>query len=173
MSSSLSKLISIGELIKPHGIKGQLKVLFFNENSKTLKDNQIIFLSDNENNFYEHRIERIIYSIKKNRIKLFEIDSIDSAESLRGYIINIQRSDFPDLKEGEYYLNDLIGYSLLDENDEHYGVVTDVFHFPANNVLSILLNNKEYLIPIIDDIILHIIHDSKNIVINPMKGLFD
>ncbi len=173
MSSSLSKLISIGELIKPHGIKGQLKVLFFNENSNTLKDNQIIFLSDNKNNFYEYRIEKIIYSIKKNRIKLFEIDSIDSAESLRGYIINIQRSDFPDLKEGEYYLNDLIGYSLLDENDEHYGVVADVFHFPANNVLSILLNDKEYLIPIIDDIILNIIHDSKNIVINPMKGLFD
>ena len=173
MSSSLSKLISIGELIKPHGIKGELKILFFNENSKSLKDNQVIFLSDNENNFYEHRIERIIYSIKKNRIKLFEIDSIDSAESLRGYIINISRSDFPDLKEGEYYLNDLIGYSLLDENDEHYGVVADVFHFPANNVLSILLKDKEYLIPIIDDIVLNIIHDSKNIVINPMKGLFD
>ena len=65
MSSSLSKLVSIGELIKPHGIKGQLKVLFFNENSNTLKDNQIIFLSDNENNFYEYRIEKIIYSIKK------------------------------------------------------------------------------------------------------------
>ena len=81
-----------------------------------MKDNQIIFLSDNKNNFYEHRIERIIYSIKKNRIKLFEIDSIDSAESLRGYVVNISRSDFPDLKEGEYYLNDLIGYSLLDEN---------------------------------------------------------
>ena len=61
----------------------------------------------------------------------------------------------------------------MDENDEHYGVVADVFHFPANNVLSILLNDKEYLIPIIDDIILNIIHDSKNIVINPMKGLFD
>ncbi len=173
MNSSLSKLVSIGELIKPHGIKGELKTLFFNEDSKSLKCNQVVFLSDDENNFYEYKIEKVVYSIKKNRIKFFEIDSIDSAEGLRGYIINILRSDFPNLDDGEYYLNDLIGYTLLSETDENYGIVNDVFHFPANNVLSILLDNKEYLIPMIDDVVLNIFHDSKIIIINPMEGLFN
>ena len=175
MSNSSSKLISIGELIKPHGIKGELKILFFNEESKSLKNEQIVFLKDSNDqkaNFYKYKIERVVYSIK-NRIKFFEIDSIDSANKLRGYILSIPRSDFPELENEEYYLNDLIGYTLLDKTNNNYGCVDNIFHFPANDVLSVSLNDKEYLIPIIDDIILNINHDSKLIIIDPILGLFD
>ena len=173
MSNSLSKLVSIGELIKPHGIKGELKILLFNEESKSLKNDQIVFLKNSKDSFLKYKIENVIYSMKKNRIKFFEIDSIDSANKLRGYILSIPRSDFPELENEEYYLNDLIGYTLLDKTNNNYGCVDDIFHFPANDVLSVSLNDKEYLIPIIDDIILNIDHNSRLIIINPMSGLFD
>ena len=173
MSNSLSKLVSIGELIKPHGIKGELKILLFNEESKSLKNDQIVFLKNSKDSFFKYKIENVIYSMKKNRIKFFEIDSIDSADKLRGYTLSISRSDFPELEEDEYYLNDLIGYTLLDKTNNNYGCVDDTFHFPANDVLSVSLNDKEYLIPIIDDIILDIDHDSRLIIINPISGLFD
>ena len=173
MSNSLSKLVSIGELIKPHGIKGELKILLFNEESKSLKNNQIVFLKNSKDNFFKYKIEKVIYSMKKNRIKFFEIDSIDSADKLRGYTLSIPRSDFPELENEEYYLNDLIGYTLLDKTNNSYGCVDEIFHFPANDVLSVSLNDKEYLIPIIDDIILNINHDSRLIIINPISGLFD
>ena len=173
MSNSSSSLVSIGELIKPHGIKGELKILLFNEESKSLKDSQIVFLKDNKENFFKYKIEKVVYSIKKNRIKFFEIDSIDSADKLRGFILSIPRTDFPELEHDEYYLNDLIGYTLFDNNNNNYGCVNDIFHFPANDVLSVFLNDKEYLIPIIDDIILNINHDSRAIIINPISGLFD
>ena len=173
MSNSLSKLVSIGELIKPHGIKGELKILLFNEESKSLKNDQIVFLKNRKDNFFKYKIENVIYSMKKNRIKFFEIDSIDSADKLRGYILSIPRSDFPELENEEYYLNDLIGYTLLDKTNNNYGCVNDIFHFPANDVLSVSLNDKEYLIPIIDDVILNIDHNSRLIIINPISGLFD
>ena len=173
MSNSLSNLVSIGELIKPHGIKGELKILLFNEESQSLKNNQIVFLKNSKDDSFKYKIEKVIYSMKKNRIKFFEIDSIDSADKLRGYILSIPRSDFPELETEEYYLNDLIGYTLLDKTNNNYGCVDDIFHFPANDVLSVSLNDKEYLIPIIDDIILNIDHDSRLIIINPISGLFD
>ena len=171
--SNSSSLVSIGELIKPHGIKGELKILLFNEESKSLKDSQIVFLKDNKDNFFKYKIEKVVYSMKKNRIKFFEIDSIDNADKLRGFILSIPRTDFPELEDDEYYLNDLIGYTLFDNNNNNYGCVNDIFHFPANDVLSVFLNDKEYLIPIIDDIILNINHDSRAIIINPISGLFD
>ena len=175
MSSSSSKLISIGELIKPHGIKGELKILFFNEESKSLKNGQIVFLKDSNDqkaNFYKYKIERVVYSIK-NRIKFFEIDSIDSADKLRGFSVSILRGDFPELKDDEYYLNDLIGYHLIDSSNKNYGIVNDVLAFPANNVLSVTLENKEYLIPLIDDVIVEINQDNKKIIIDPIEGLFN
>ena len=76
MSNSSSKLISIGKLIKPHGIKGELKIIFFNEESKSLKKDQVVFLKNNideKANFYEYNVEKVVYSMK-NRIKFFEID---------------------------------------------------------------------------------------------------
>ena len=173
MSNSSSSLVSIGELIKPHGIKGELKILLFNEESQSLKNNQIVFLKNSKDGSFKYKIEKVIYSIKKNRIKFFEIDSIDSAEKLRGYTLSIPRSDFPELENEEYYLNDLIGYTLLDKTNNSYGCVDEIFHFPANDVLSVSLNDKEYLIPIIDDIILNINHDSRLIIINPISGLLD
>ena len=175
MSNSSSKLISLGELIKPHGIKGELKILFFNEESKSLKNKQIVFLKDSNDqnaNFYKYMIEKVVYSIK-NRIKFFEIDSIDSADKLRGFSVSILREDFPELKDDEYYLNDLIGYTLVDKTDNNHGSVNDVYHFPANDVLSVSLNNKEYLIPIIDDVIVAINHNLKIITINLISGLFE
>ena len=175
MSNSSSKLISIGKLIKPHGIKGELKIIFFNEESKSLKKDQVVFLKnsiDEKANFYEYNIEKVVYSMK-NRIKFFEIDSIDSANKLRDFSVSILRSEFPELDNDEYYLNDLIGYQLIDNDNNNYGSVDDVYHFPANDVLSVSLNNKEYLIPIIDDVILTINHDLKIITINLILGLFE
>ena len=99
-----AKLIPIGEILKPHGIKGELKILLYNEESRSLQNNRLVFLGDN-NNLLEFKIDKINYLIKKNRIKFFEINNKEDAESLRGKVINNSRSDLPDLKEGEYYLH--------------------------------------------------------------------
>ena len=165
------KLVPIGEILKPHGIKGELKILLYNEKSRSLKNNKLVFLGDNEN-LLEFKIERISFFIKKNRIKLFEINNKEAAESLRGKVVNIYRSNLPDLKEGEYYLNDLIDFTIVDESNNNYGVVNDILHLPANDVLSVFFNNKEYLIPMIKDVIIQVNIDLKCIVINPIKGLF-
>lgn len=164
------KLVPIGEIIKPHGIKGELKIILYNEESRTLQKNKLVFLG--ENNFLKFKVEKTSYSLKKNRIKFFEINSKEDAESLRGKLINIYRSDLPDLKKNEFYLNDLVNFRIVDKSNNDYGVVKEVLHLPANDVLSVFYSNQEYLVPMIDDVIIMIDIDSKKIIINPIKGLF-
>ncbi len=164
------KLVPIGEIIKPHGIKGELKIILYNEESRTLQKNKLVFLG--ENNFLKFKVEKTSYSLKKNRIKFFEINSKEDAESLRGKLINIYRSDLPDLKKDEFYLNDLVNFRIVDKSNNDYGVVKEVLHLPANDVLSVFYSNQEYLVPMIDDVIIMIDIDSKKIIINPIKGLF-
>ena len=164
------KLVPIGEIIKPHGIKGELKIILYNEESRTLQKNKLVFLG--ENNFLKFKVEKTSYSLKKNRIKFFEINSKEDAESLRGKLINIYRSDLPELKKDEFYLNDLVNFRIVDKSNNDYGVVKEVLHLPANDVLSVFYSNQEYLVPMIDDVIIMIDIDSKKIIINPIKGLF-
>ena len=166
-------MIPLGQLVKPHGIKGELKVLFFNENSKSLKSNQSIFLKDLNNKVFDYKIENIFYHSKKNRIKFFDIDRLEDAEKLRGWFLCVLRSDLPVLSDGEYYLNDLINYTLIDSSNKSYGIVDDVLALPANNVLSVMFKDKEYLIPLIDDVVLEINQEDKVITIDPISGLYD
>lgn len=173
MNSTSNKLVRLGYLLKPHGLKGELKVVFFNEDSRSLKNNQIIFLNDEKNDIFKRKIENIVYQLKNNMIKFFEIDTRDHAEKLRGLFLEISREDLPKLKDGEFYLNDLIEFNIYDESRNKYGVVINTFQFPANNVLVVLYNNKEQLIPIIDDVVLDIKHNKKEIIINPIPGLFN
>ena len=78
----MSKKIPLGQILKPHGIKGELKVLFYNEDSNSLKKDQIVFLEDSAEVFYEYKVERIFYSFRKNRIKFFDINTIEKANQL-------------------------------------------------------------------------------------------
>jgi len=173
LSNSNNNIIPLGQLIKPHGVRGELKVFFFNEDSRTLKNNQVVHLITSNNDVFDYKIEKISYSLKKNRIKFFEIDSVEDAEKMRDWSVGVLRSDLPKLSDDEYYLNDLIGCSLNNSSGKFYGLVKDVLSFPANSVLSVLLDDKEYLIPLIDDVILNIDHQNKIIFIDPIEGLFN
>ena len=44
---------------------------------------------------------------------------------------------------------------------------------PANNVLSVTMEKKEYLIPLIDDVIIEINQEEEKIIIDPIEGLFN
>ena len=174
MNSNLNKLVRIAYLSKPHGLKGELKVVFFNEDSRSLKSDQIVFLVDAKRDIVlEKKVESISYRERNNMIKFFEIDNRDHAEKLRGLSLDILRKDFPILKDDEFYLNDLIGFNVYDNTGNKYGVVINTFQFPANNVLAVNYNNKEQLIPLIDDIVIDIKHKKNEIIINPIPGLFN
>ncbi len=168
----MNKKIPLGEILKPHGIKGELKILFYNEESKSLQKDQKVFLESPQKNIIEYKIERIFYSFRKNRIKFFDINTIDEADDLRGYIVNIDRSDLPEINDSEYYLSDLVGYSLIDKSNKNYGKVIEVLALPANSVLNVSKDDKEYLIPLIDDVVLEVNQNQKVIIIDPIEGLF-
>ena len=168
----MNKKIPLGEILKPHGIKGELKILFYNEESKSLQKDQKVFLESPQKNIIEYKIEKIFYSFRKNRIKFFDINTIDEADDLRGYIVNVDRSDLPKINDSEYYLSDLVGYCLIDKSNNNYGKVIEVLALPANSVLNVSKDDKEYLIPLIDDVVLEVNQNKEEIIIDPIEGLF-
>ena len=71
--SSIDKVISFGQILKPHGIKGELKVLFYNEHSNSLKKNQIVFLRDLNNEIFEYNVHDILFENGKiKRINVYK-----------------------------------------------------------------------------------------------------
>ena len=102
------------------------------------------------------------------------IDTIEQAETLRNKVLYINRNDV-ELPEGEYFIQDLIGTEVYDiDNGRFYGKITDVMKTGANDVYQITASDgKDYLVPVIDDVVKEIDIYAGKIQIRPLKGIFD
>ena len=103
------------------------------------------------------------------------VDTVESAQKLRGKLLYIKRSDAR-LPKGSYFIAELMGCTVYDadEPEKIYGTLSDVSETGANDVWHIKdENGKEYLIPAIPDVCVGTDVANDRIVIRPLKGIFD
>ena len=65
----------MGKILIPRGLKGELRVAIFNENSSSLKMGQEIWLKTNEGNYFSQKIEAIKMFGEKSFIKLSDFNT--------------------------------------------------------------------------------------------------
>ena len=155
-------LFSIGKVLKARGLRGEVKVFLYNRDSDIMSKD-ISFWLNNNNKFSAYNIE---YHKKLNKyhiIKFTDIINREESEEINDSILYVSRSDL--YNEKGYYLIDLIGFLIKDELNNSYGEVIDIINLPSNDSLLINYNNKEVLIPIIDDFIELFDYENEIIVI--------
>jgi 16S rRNA processing protein RimM len=68
---------------------------------------------------------------------------------------------------------DLLGYEVFAESGDLVGILKDVMWLPHSDVYVITYGEKEFLIPVIPEVVKGINHEQGVIVISPMEGLLD
>lgn len=125
------KRILIAEITTAHGIKGFVKVRSYAEDESLLEEP----LTDEKGKTFSLTL--------KNALKgdwVAQIDGVNdrnTAESLRGTKLYIDRAALPETNEGEYYIEDLKGLRVLDESGKEIGTLTGVENFGAGDLLDI------------------------------------
>lgn len=107
-------------------------------------------------------------------IALDGIDSVEKAQTMRGKVLFMRRSDAK-LPKGTWFVQELTGCTVLDaDTGECYGTLTDVSVTGANDVWHITSQEgTEYLIPAIPDVVIDTDVAQNRITIRPLKGIFD
>ena len=147
------KLIPLAKIVKAHGVKGEVKVLLYNDNSKTLKKDLNVWFNIDDS-FISYTLESVRVIDKGSLIKLNPINCRDEVSFLINNELFVSRDDFPKLNdEDKYYLNDLIGMEIIDEKEVKYGNVIDILNLPSNDVLLVKFKDREIMIPNIDGFI--------------------
>lgn len=151
--------IKIGKIVNTFGIKGELKVYpyvdYIDELSKIYIDNKEYTLSKSRNQ------KNVVI------IKIKGLDDINLVEDLKNKEIEIDRVDLPKLKEGEYYIEDLIGLDVYTDEGKLLGKLDDIFNTGANDIYQV--NN--ILLPAIPDVIKKIDIKNQKIIVHIIKGL--
>jgi 16S rRNA processing protein RimM len=162
----------IGYVLKPHGIKGEVKI-----NPVSPRLERFKYLK----NIYIDRDSKRTYSIEHLRIsggfiylKLHQIGSRDEAEDLRGSELLIDESQLIELEDDEYFIHDLIGCVVEDETGKILGSVTDVWQNSSNDIYVVKSKTgKELLLPAIKNVLKSIEIENKKIIVHLLEGLID
>ncbi len=163
--------LELGQIVNTRGLRGEVKVNPYTERMDRFEElDKIIVKTKNEQKEYE--IEKVTYSKNQVILKLKTIDHIDYAEKLRGGMILVKKSDLEPLEEGVYYLADLIGLSVYDEENNLIGKVDDIYNTGANDIYVVKDDlGRQKLLPGIDEVIKQIDIENEKIIVHLIEGL--
>jgi len=170
---SAPNLLVIGKIIKPHGLRGEAKLLLYEHTSGLLTEEQQIWLQGVSAPVTTLNVEACHLKGPHPRVKFYDIDSREDAEALRNMEVCVNRDEFPAPEPDDYLISDLIGFAVITEDQDELGKIKDAYPLPANDVIELDYNGKDVLIPMIEDIIKLIDFETETVIIDPMEGLLD
>ena len=160
----------VGKVLKPQGIKGELKVEVVTSFPEHFNELEELYLADK--NKVPLKIESVRLAEGVVFIKFEGVHSRSEADLLRNEYLYISEKDLYPLQKDEFYSHQLVGLYVFSENGERIGIVENVENYPANDVLVVKSQKGEYfMIPAVKEIIKEIDIKSGKVIIVVLEGL--
>lgn len=162
--------LEAGEVVGTHGVRGEMRVQPWCDTPQTLRPIRTLYWDA-----AGRQPVKVVCRPHKTLVlvKAEGIDTVQDAAARRGQILYLDRRDVK-LPAGVYFLRDLIGLHMVDEDTgEDYGILTGVSATGANDVYHLDYHGREVLVPAIPPVIRAIDLDGGVMRIHPLEGLFD
>lgn len=138
----------IAEVLKPQGIRGELKIKTFTDSPEDVKEFGTVYIDDQPYKILSFRVgnDGAAY------VGLRGVMDRNAAELFRGKLLRGDREDGPPLEEGQYYIVDIIGLTCETESGEALGVVKDIAKL-SSDVYTIEKDGKQILFPAVKGVV--------------------
>ncbi|SCX81348.1 ribosome maturation factor RimM [Butyrivibrio sp. INlla14] len=163
----------VGVIASTHGLQGEVNVFPTTEDPNRFKKLKKVTLHTQRGEEIELDVQSARFFKKFVIVKFKQYNNINDVEKFRGCELTIDRKDAIKLEPGEFYCADLMGLSIVDEDDKLLGTVTDIIQTGANDVYEMTKENSEdkIYIPAIKDCVKNIDLENKKITIHVIEGL--
>lgn len=141
-------LVNIGRITSAVGLRGELRVILYAEDSENLHVDSKLYL-DNRGAESTATVKALRMQKGRPVIRLSGVDDRTAAEALRNTEIYIPEADLAELEDGEYYIRDLIGLAVFDQaSGQTIGTVADILENTSQSVYVVKRQDgRELLIP--------------------------
>ena len=168
----MEQMLRVGVITSTHGVRGEVKVFPTTDDAKRFKTLKKVILDGREP--LELSIEQVKFFKNMVILKFKGYDNINDVETWRQRDLLITREQAVELKEDEYFITDLIGLTVVNEEEAVLGRVKDVLETGANDVYVVeLTGGKELLLPAIKDCILNVDLEGGRMKVHVLDGLMD
>ena len=167
----MKERLEVGQIVNTFGIKGWLKIYPYVDDITRFDDLKKVY-SKSKNQQMQLEIEEVKYQKNMVLIKFKGIETIEQAQKLKNSYLEIDRSDAIPLEEGQYFIADLLGLDVIQDNGEKLGILDDIFNNGSTDIYVVKNElGKQFLLPYIDEVVKNIDLEKGKITVHLIDGL--
>ncbi|HEX4004935.1 MAG TPA: ribosome maturation factor RimM [Acidobacteriaceae bacterium] len=177
-------LVLVAKLIRPHGRRGEIVADILTDFPERFHGRSRLILIPPARIGTAPRevlMENFWFQRSRMVLKLQGIDSINEAESLRGYDVAIPAAERAPLPDGSAYVSDLIGCRVFDLNqgEVDVGEIVEVDRGSSNTDLLVVRaagargNQADAMIPFVREYLVHVDPGERRVVMRLPQGLLE
>ena len=165
----------IGQITKPHGVRGELRVEVTTERPERYLELEEVLIAKNERQTPQTvEIDSVRFHQGKALVKFVGYNYRDQVEQFRKWLILVPTEQAIPLEEGEFFYYQLIGMEVVTDEGVSVGEVVEIIQTGANDVFVLSHPEKgEILIPDTEEVVIDVDRDSRKITIHVILGLLD
>lgn len=167
----MDDLLKVGIITSTHGVRGEVKVYPTTDDANRFKKLKQVVLDTGK-----EKTDLEIAGVKffKNMVilKFKGIDDINEVQKYCKMSLFVTRENAVKLEKDEYFIADLIGLTVISEEEEVLGTLKDVLQTGANDVYVVeQADGEELLIPAIKQCVKEVDVAGGRIVVHLLEGL--
>lgn len=159
--------VTIGTIVTPHGVRGDVRIIPQTDFPDRFFDMETCYI---EGKLYH--ITGARYHKKFIILTFAEVKDRNAAELIVRKDIEVPREELVDLPEGQYYIFDMIGLTVVDTEGKVLGTLKEVLQPGANDVYVVEQEGQQdLLLPVIKSVILDIDMENKRVTVDPPEWM--
>ncbi len=163
----------LGYIVKPIGFKGAFQVFLDVSIPEEYQKMESVFV-ELDGQLVPFFISKISINQKgKARVEFEDINSTEEVKRIVGKQLYLPLQMLPKLEGNHFYHHEVQGFELLDQEKNSVGVITEIKDSPAQDLIVVLVEEKEVLIPILEDTIVKLDRNQKSLQVKILPGLLD
>ena len=161
----------LGKILKPFSYKGEVVLFLDVDEPMDYSELDGVYVSINK--------KLVLYTIKSIRINnnkatvRFDEVEYEDLERLLGRELYLPLELLPPLEGNKFYFHEIIGFEVIDSEKGNIGKIIGVYENAPQPLLSIDCEGKEILLPIIDEVILNVDRQAKQMSVKSPEGLIE
>ncbi len=170
----MDRLIAIGEIVRPHGVRGEVRVTPLTDRPERFEGMATCVLWDAARDEREPR--RVTAARRQGDVVLLALEGVESPEAARalvGRLVAVPASEALPAKPGSFYPWQLEGARVTTEDGREIGRVTRIEPGPGQDLWVVQGAEREHLIPAVAEIVVDVDVAAGRVVIRPPAGLLD
>ena len=169
----MEDLLQVGIITSTHGVRGEVKVYPTTDDPRRFRRLKEVVL-DTGREKLNLEIEGVKFFKQFVILKFKGLDNINDIEKYRQKSLYVTRKNAVRLQRDEYFIADLIGLKVQDEDGTELGTVKDVIETGDNDVYEVeMADGRSLLLPAIKQCILNVDVENGMMQVHVLEGLLD